>query len=125
GFDDLVTPIFNGALTWNIMPLTTVIASVDRTVIGLETTCDNASINPGCAALPRNTLSNLGTRRGALETSSATIGIQHEFWHDILGQVRFRFEGDKFDPVDLVDQNYGVDLGTRILVNRNLELDVS
>src|SRR5262249_49522917 len=64
-------------------------------------------------------------QRGALETSIVEIGIQHEFWHDVLGQVRFHFEEDKFDPVDLLDQNYAVDVGTRILLNRNLQLDLS
>ena len=66
-----------------------------------------------------------GNQRGALEVTSAEVGVQHEFWHNILGQARFRFEQDKFDPVDLVDRNYSVDLGARFLLNQNMELDMS
>jgi hypothetical protein len=124
-FNDLVTPAFNGNLTWNILPLTTLLASVNRTITGLETFCDNISTSSVCAALPRSNLSSLASQRGSLAISSAEIGVQHEFWHDLLGQASFRFEEDKFNPLGLVNRNYAVDLAARLLVNRNLELDAS
>jgi hypothetical protein len=124
-FDDLVTPIFSGRLNWNISPLTTLSASANRTVTGLETFCDTVTVSPACTVLSGGALTALASQRGALEVSSAEVGIQHEFWHNLLGQVRFRFEQDKFDPVDLVDRNFAVNLGGRILVNRNMELDIS
>jgi hypothetical protein len=123
GFKDLVTPTFSGHLTWNILPLTSVSAAADQTVTGLETFCDNS--NTACTALSGSSLALPANQRGALEVTSAMIGIQHEFWHNILGEARFRFEQDKFDTVDLVDRNYFVDIGTHFLLNRNLELDIA
>jgi hypothetical protein len=125
GFPDLVTPAFNGHLIWNILPLTTIQASAERTVTGLETFCDAAPTNPACIGLPPSTLSAISALRGTLEVTSGEIGIEHEFWHDILGHVQFRVEQDKFDPVDLVDKNYVVNVGTRFLLNRNMEVDAS
>jgi hypothetical protein len=191
-FDDLVTPTFSGHLTWNILPLTTIIASADQTTGGLETFCDGASLNSACLAvvtpttatgindlnglyntykleaanrfcaaspgnpicagpLPPNyaafksqdpdlaslfvssvceelpTIPVCTTQflRGTLEVTSAQIAIQHEFWHDILGEAQFRFEQDRFEPVDLVDRTWSINLGTRFLLNRNMELDIS
>jgi hypothetical protein len=124
-FDDLVTPIFSGRLTWNISPLTTLSASANRTVTGLETFCDGVTVSPACSVLSGGALTALASQRGALEVSSAELGLQHEFWHNLLGQLRFHFEQDKFEPVDLVDRNFAVNLGARILVNRNMELDIS
>ena len=127
GFADLVTPTFGGHLNWNILPLTSLLVSGERTVTGLETFCDAGNIlaNPVCAALSGTTLSTLGNQLGALELTEAEIGLQHEFWHDLLGEIRFRYERDQFDPLDLVDKNYSVNVGSRFLINRNLELDLS
>ena len=120
GFQDLVTPTFSGHLTWNIRPLTSLSASASQAVTGLESFCGTGLGNPACSSPSIN-----GNQRGALEVTSAKIEIQHEFWHDILGEARFRFEQDKFDPVDLTDRNYSVNLGARFLLNRNMELDIS
>lgn len=125
GFPDLVTPAFSGRLIWNVMPLTTIQASADRTVTGLETFCDTSPPNPACVGLPPPTLTSINSLRGTLEVTSAQIGVQHEFWHNILGELQFRFEQDRFDPVDLVDKNYGVDLGVRFLLNRHMEVNAS
>jgi hypothetical protein len=100
-------------------------ASANRTVTGLETFCDGVTISPACSVLSGGELTALQSQRGALDVSSAELGLQHEFWHNLLGQLRFRFEQDKFDPVDLMDRNFAVNLGARILVNRNMELDIS
>ena len=123
GFDDLVEPTFSAHLIWNIQPLTTLSAAADQTVTGLETFCDHTPGNPACAVAPG--LPGAGNLRGALEVTSAQVGLQHEFWHDILGEVRFRFEQDRFDPTDLVDRNYSALLGARFLLTRNLEVDAS
>jgi hypothetical protein len=127
GFKDLVTPTFSTHLTWNILPMTTLLLSGERTVTGLETFCDGNNIvsNPACAALSGGTLANLRNQLGALEVTGAEIGLQHEFWHNLLGEIRFRFERDKFDPVHLVDNNYSVDVSSRFLVNRNMELNLT
>jgi hypothetical protein len=127
GFSDLVTPTFSGHLNWNMLPLTTLLISGEKTVTGLETFCDAGNIlaNPACAALSGGALSILGNQLGALEVTTAEIGLQHEFWHDLLGEIRFRYERDEFDPVNLVDKNYSVNVGSRFLINRNLELDLS
>jgi len=124
-FDVLVTPVFSGHLTWNVSPLTTFSVTANRTVTGLETFCDTVTVSPACAVLSGGGVTALASQRGALEISSVEAGLQHEIWHNLLGQVRFRFEQDKFDPVDLVNRNFAVNLGARILVNRNMELDIA
>jgi hypothetical protein len=126
GFPDLVTPAFSGHLVWNISPLTTLSASADRTVSGLESVCGAPPFNdPACVALLANLFSSSGGFRGSLETTTMEAGIQHEFWHNMLGQIRFRFVQNRFEPVDLMDRTYTVDLGARFLLNRNMELDIS
>lgn len=192
GFSELVTPSFNGHLTWNILPLTTILVTADRSVTGLETFCNDGLANPACLALDPAALTTLNSvyndvaprvrdnicritpgnpvcagplpasflafddrfptlgnqvlaricdftpairactgsifntgLRGTLEVTSAEITVQHEFWHNILGTVRFRYEKDRFDPVALVDDNYSVDVGARFLLNRYLELNAS
>jgi hypothetical protein len=66
-----------------------------------------------------------GDQRGTIETITAQFGVQHEFWHNLLGEIRFRFEEDRFNPVGLVNRNYEVNVNGRFLVNRNMELDLS
>jgi|GEM_PF-6352126 len=220
-FDTLVTPSFSGRLTWNILPLTTLSASADRTVTGIESFCD-PSLRLACDTLAGNSIPQLigvlngysgcgdghcgnaaqfyaaelrnftnelryrlqfsmpqpnpakflkdvpgvllnqfpgisassvndpalaihfgeelrqsllrydqgnviglSDQRGALEVLSLEFGVQHEFWHDFLGEARFRFEEDRFEPAGLVDQNYSLNANGRWLINRNLELDLS
>lgn len=125
GFPNLVTPTFSGHLVWNILPLTTLSASADQGVSGLESVCGAPRFSdPACVGLLANLFLSSGGLRGSLETTSMEVGIQHEFWHDILGQARFRFVQDRFEPVDLLDRTYTVDLGARFLINRNMQLDV-
>ncbi|HJT44112.1 MAG TPA: outer membrane beta-barrel protein [Rhizomicrobium sp.] len=211
GFKDLVVPIFSGSLTWNILPLTTVSASAERTVSGLEVFCDRSLGSFPCAALAGRSIPGLlqdlntytgcqsglchdnpathyagilrqasrglfglpagtivavppefqgvfgaagvgvkeafqnfealrsalmrysrgnqnflfGDQRGSLTTTSAEIGVQHEFWHNLLGELQFRYEQDKFQPAGLINQNYIVTVDGRYLINRNMELGLS
>jgi hypothetical protein len=98
--------------------LTTLSASATRTVAGIESFCD--PLQATCGPLAR-----LSSQRGSLELTSFEVGAQHEFWHNLLGELRFRYEEDKFDPVGLIDKNYFLNANGRILINRNLELDMS
>ncbi|HKY19220.1 MAG TPA: outer membrane beta-barrel protein [Rhizomicrobium sp.] len=211
GFEDLLVPTFSGRMTWNVLPLTTVTASVERTVSGLEVFCDKSLGSISCAKLSGNSIPGLlqdlntytgcqagpcrdapafhyagilqqashglfklpagtrvavpaqfqqlfgtsaidvekamleyealrftlmqygkglqgaifGDQRGALTSTSAGIGIQHEFWHNLLGELQFRYEQDEFEPAGLVNRNYAVHVDGRFLVNRNMELGLS
>ena len=49
--------------------------------------------------------------------------MQHEFWHDILGQARFRYQRDHFDFNGLTDKTYVFGVNARYLINRFLEAD--
>ncbi|HKQ43993.1 MAG TPA: outer membrane beta-barrel protein [Rhizomicrobium sp.] len=220
-FDTLVRPAFSGQVIWNVLPLTTLSASADRTVTGIESFCDR-SLRLACDTLAGNSIPQLldvlnsysgcgdghcgdipqyyaeelraftnavqyrsqfnlpppdpakflksvpasllgqfpglsangvadpaqavrfgeelrqallrygrgstiglSDQRGTLEVISFELGIQHEFWHNLLGEVRFRYEEDKFDPAGLIDKNYFLNANGRILINRNLALDIS
>lgn len=87
---------------------------------GVASVCQAFQSFPICSGPLFNT-----SLRGTLEVTSAEIAVQHEFWHNILGQLRFRYERDKFDPVDLVNDNYNVEVSARFPLNRFLELNAS
>lgn len=125
GFPDLVTPIFSGHLTWNVLPLTSVLISTSKTVTGLEAFCSGALRFGSCTTAPGGSGSNPGNQLGSLELQTSEIELQHEFWHDLLADVRLQYEKQKFSPVNLVDQNYAAIFETRFLVNENWELDLS
>jgi hypothetical protein len=116
-FETLVTPTFNVNMAWNILPLTTILANAERTVIGTETfcggqpsLCQSGSLDPD--------------QRNTRETTAATIAVQHEFWHSLLGEVRLRYAKDRFDFNGLFNDTYAVSLNARYLVNRHLQLDL-
>jgi hypothetical protein len=116
-FRTLVTPTFAFEMTWNVMPLTSIIVSGDRTVVGTETFC--GGLPSACAA---------GTvtpdQRNTRETTTALAGVQHEFRHDFLAEARFRYERDKFDFNGLVDDTFSLNLNARYLINRHWEADM-
>jgi len=123
-FDTLIAPIVRERLTWNVLPLTSIVAGVDRTILGTETFCDGGAA--ACQSAPGGVLPGaaqaLGTRN-SLETTTADIAVQHEFWHDILGQARFRYQRDHFDFNGLTDKTYVFGVNARYLINRFLEAD--
>lgn len=114
-FKTLVAPTFRAQLTWNILPLTSIIATADRTVTGTETFCGgNPTACAGAAATDR---------RNTRESTAALAGIQHEFIHDLLAEARFRYERDVFDFNRLVDNTYSASANMRYLLNRHWEAD--
>jgi hypothetical protein len=125
GFPDLTTPIFGGHIAWNILPLTTVLVSANKTVTGLESFCGVASGFGSCVAMPGGSNSNSANQLGSVELQTAEIDFQHEFWHNLFGGVRFRYDKEKFNPAGLIDQDYAAIFETRFLVNRNWELDLT
>jgi hypothetical protein len=110
----LTTPSFNGQLTWNILPLTSILAAANRTIIGTERFCD---ANPNGCATP-------GGQWNTREASMVEFGVQHEFWHDLWGEARFRYSRDHFDDNDLIDTTHALTANVRYSVNHNLELDL-
>ncbi|HXJ00766.1 MAG TPA: outer membrane beta-barrel protein [Micropepsaceae bacterium] len=123
--ETLVAPTAHEELIWNVLPLTSILATVDRTIIGTETFCDSAastcrsgsgSLLPGGPGLP--------PKRNSLQVTTAELGVQHEFFHDILGEASFRYERDHFDFNGLTDRLYALRANVRYLINRNLEADL-
>jgi hypothetical protein len=123
-FETLTTPTASERLVWNVLPLTSILAAVDRTVIGTETFCEPSGpcLNPSGGFLPG--APGLPAERNSLEMTTAELGIQHEFLHDILGEVRARYERDHFDFNGLTDRTYALRAGVRYLINRFLEADL-
>jgi hypothetical protein len=124
-FDTLVAPTASERLIWNVRPLTSIIASVDRTVFGTETFCDPAAgVCRGASGslLPGDP--SIAPRRDSLEITTAELGAQHELRHDILGEASFRYERDHFDFNGLTDRTYALRANLRYLINRFLEADL-
>jgi hypothetical protein len=113
-FDTLVTPTFNAQLLWNIMPLTSVILTGDRTVLGTETFCGGTPAACAAGAVRPD-------QRNTREATTAVAGIQHEFRHNLLGEIRFRYERDTFDFNGLIDNTFTLNLNARFLINRHWE----
>ncbi len=120
-FKTLYAPVLNGTLTWNVLPLTTILGSAARTITGTETFCNSTTIpcENGATVTPTLFL----TQRNALKITTAEIAAQHEFWHNLLGELRFKYERDHFDLINLKDDVYTASANARYLVNRNLEID--
>lgn len=122
-FQTLVAPTASVHVTWNVLPLTSVLADIDRTVTGTETFCGERA--GACQTSGNGQQVTPGTgQRNTLTTTLAQIGVQHEFWHDLLGAARFRYERDEFDFNNLIDDNYAINANGRYLINRNLEADL-
>jgi hypothetical protein len=120
-FAPLVAPAVNGHVTWNVLPLTTVLADVRSTVTGTETFCGaRAGACQTAGGLP---LAPGTGQRNTLETTETQIAAQHEIWHDLLGAIRFRYEHDVFGFSDLVHDTYSANANLRFLINRHLEAD--
>ncbi len=116
-FDTLVTPTLSVSMTWNILPLTTILANAERTVIGTETFCSG---QPGLCQSGVFAPDQRNTR----ETTAGQIALQHEFWHNFLGEIRVRYAKDRFDFNGLFNNTYAVSLNARYLVNRYLQVDL-
>jgi hypothetical protein len=124
-FSTLYSPVVNGSVTWNVLPLTSLLANAYRTVAGTEffctpgaATCQTAS---GVAALPGTT--RLGTRDAHTQTFGS-LGVQHEIYHNLLGEAAFSYAHDAFDFDDLTDNTYSPSGNLRYLVNQHFELDL-
>ena len=122
-FQTLVAPTATVQVTWNVLPLTSALANIDRTVTGTETFCGEKSGVCQNSGNPQQVTPGTG-QRNTLAMTIAEIGAQYEFWHDLLGAVRFRYERDEFDFNNLVDDTYAVSANGRYLINRNLEADL-
>jgi hypothetical protein len=123
-FHTLVAPIVSEQMIWNVLPLTSIIANVERTITGTETACDNSTmscVSASGTALPGSAA--LGSIRSTLDTTAAEIGVQHEIYHDFLADMRLRHQRDHFDFNGLTDRTWVLSLGLRYLINRNLEAD--
>ena len=122
-FRALLAPAANIHMTWNALPLTSVLADINRTVTGTEIFCGEG---PGaCQTSGGGQHVAPGTgQRNTLTMTVAQIGVQHEIWHDLLRSAGFRYERDVFDFNDLIDDSYAVNANGRYLINRNLEADI-
>jgi hypothetical protein len=121
-FKDLVTPIATERLVWNIEPLTSIVLTADRAVFGTETFCNiNAGTcsNSSGGLLPGSP--GLTPERNSLQITTGDIAVQHEFFHDILGEAGVRYERDHFDFNGLTDRTFAVRADVRYLINRYLE----
>jgi hypothetical protein len=121
-FATLVTPVFNGHVLWNVLPLTSLIASFSRDVTGTENFC-NATTHT-CQSGNTIVLQPGTGVRDTLETTAARFDVQHEFWHDLLGSAGFHYEQSVFNFSGLTDDTYTFSTDLRYLINRYLEANL-
>jgi len=133
-FDPLFRPVVAGKLLWNATPLTSVIAAVGRTYSGVESFCN--SVPPICqidssgnvesvTSLASSSSATFETHRSSLEATTLKLALQHEIWHNLLGEVDLEYIHDVFDLNNLVDNIYTVAGNMRYLINRNAEVEAS
>lgn len=128
-FQPRLVTVVTGQMTWNVTPLTSVIANADRSVIGTDTFCDLRSLTCQTASGTQIGVSpQLATRVSANNSVVNTITqltVQHEIWHDLLGSIDAGYQRNDFDFVGLVDDTYSAGTTLRYLLNRNLTLEFS
>ena len=66
-----------------------------------------------------------GNQRNTFEATVGKLGVQHEFWHNLLGEAAFRYERDVFDFNNLIDNTYALSSDMRYLLNRYAEVDLN
>jgi hypothetical protein len=123
-FATLYTPVLNGQVTWNFLPLTSILATAYRTVTGTEIVCvPNSGTCQTAAGLTPIAGSNRIGQRDTHESTAVTTSLQHEFYHNLLGEAQVGYQHDVFDFNDLVDNTYEVNGNVRYLMNRHSEVD--
>lgn len=123
-FSNLNRPVLRGYITWNVLPLTTVLATANRTVTGTEFFClPNATTCQTASGLTPVTGSTRVGSRNTMSATDATLGVQHEVYHNLLGGLQFNYARNVFDLDDLIDNTFEVVGSGRYLVNQNFELD--
>jgi hypothetical protein len=94
----------NGALTWNVTPLTTVIleltSEMDETTVEFED--DEADAN---------------------FENAAELDVTHELLRNLLLNANTRFQRNDFEGTGRTDHTWSAGAGATYLVNRNLSLD--
>lgn len=96
----------NGAITWNVTPLTTVIfdanSSIDETTVQYE-----------------------GDVASSKFRNSAGVDITHELMRNVLLNANTDFERDDFEGTSRTDHIWTAGAGVTYLINRNLSLDAT
>jgi hypothetical protein len=132
-FRPLVRPVVYGNLLWNIEPLTSVIASLLYDYSGVESFCNSGLVcqigsdgNIEPVTDPHSAVGALfQTHRSTLQKAGLKLGIEHEIWHDLLGETGVEYDHNVFDLNNLIDDYFVFDIGLRYLVNRYAELQLS
>lgn len=88
-----------GKVTWNVTPLTTVVADAGRTIS--TTTISNAS--------------------GAIVTE-AGVAVDHELLRNVILQFKTRWKESDYDGIERVDDTFKVGVAADVLLNRNFTL---
>lgn len=88
---------FGGNLLWNVTPLTSVRASLSRSVVETSNTLDPAS--------------------GSLE-SAATLRLEHELLRNVLVAVGADYVHDDYQGITRTDDTYGANATVRYLMRR-------
>jgi hypothetical protein len=131
-FNNLTRPIATGHLLWNVTPLTSVIASVEQTYVGVESFCNTGlfcQITPDGNKLPLVQPVFPGevlfqTHRSTVAKTIAILNVEHEIWHGILGGAGAEYEHDVFDFDNLDDNLYELRANLRYLVNQNAQIQL-
>lgn len=132
-FHALVRPVVYGNLLWNVLPLTSVIASLFYDYSGVESFCNSGLVcqigpegNVEPVTDPHSAVGPLfQTHRSTLQKAGIQLSVEHEIWHDFLADAGVEYDHNLFDLNNLIDNYFVFNAGVRYLVNRYAELQVS
>jgi hypothetical protein len=132
-FQPQLGPIVNGKLLWNVTPLTSIIGNVLFDYSGVESFCNTGLVcqidlsgnkEPVNSANPPGQLL-FTTHRSTVQRLISEISVQHEIWHDVLGEVEAGYQHFAFDFNGLTDNYYVLGGNVRYLVNNYSEIRAS
>jgi hypothetical protein len=129
-FSNLYQPQISAFVLYNINELNSIDFTAGNVVNPLVRYCGVAG-STNCVVGPAQEVGAgpLVLAGGPNVYIATTIGItyQHEFYHDLLGELRFAYERDQFRGVRpyLVQDNYNPLANARYLVSKNVEIDLT
>jgi hypothetical protein len=129
-FGNVYQPQVNGYMLWNMTPVTSLEVTAANAINPLLRFCGISGAET-CVVTPSQQVGSgpLKVTGGpnVYVATSAGVTLQHEFWHDLLGELKFNFERDEFRGIrpNLVQETYQLVTNARYLVDRDAEIDLS
>jgi hypothetical protein len=132
-FHTLVRPVIYGKLLWDVTPLTSIDGTLTFDYSGVESFCNSGlvcqisatgNVEPVVPQQPPGG-ALFETHRSTLQKAGIRLNVEHEIWHNLLGEISVEYDHDVFDLNNLVDNYYTAICNLRYLINRYSEFQIS